>query len=226
MTPTEFLRAVAAVLPGRPSASRTSALCQFGTKLAHDFRGDFTATLADDVGRALDEFPRYDELLAMVRRHAPAHATSREPPKERGFVRPEPTEEEQDEQDRAWWADRIERVASLTLATWRWREAMGMRATLQRSDAYPRPWALSRLNDIIASAEQAGADTDPNRVIWPRETPDYRPQRMPTLRGPSGATVPAKTAPMAHKAKPLGALAPAHLRAMREAAGIPTVGAE
>lgn len=73
MKPNEFLRAIAASMPGTPSASRTSALVQFAPRLA-DFRPDaLTGDLAEAVGRGLTQFPTADDLVDRIRAAMPAH---------------------------------------------------------------------------------------------------------------------------------------------------------
>ena len=69
-----------------------------------------------------------------------------------------------DAEDREWWRDRLEQRAAIKNPTLRWRECMGMRSILTREGGHPRPWAVERLDAIIARAEAEGADTNPQRV--------------------------------------------------------------
>jgi hypothetical protein len=85
---------------------------------------------------------------------------------------------DEDAEDRAWWEGRMDDIRALPHPTQRWRMAMGMNATLCRPSAYPRPWAIGEIAEILREAVEAGADTDMAGVSWPRgHVPDMRADR-------------------------------------------------
>lgn len=68
MTPKDFLRCVAAVMPGTPSATRSAALGRLDARLAAEFpHARFTAALADAVASRLSGFPDWLALASAVR---------------------------------------------------------------------------------------------------------------------------------------------------------------
>jgi hypothetical protein len=69
MTAAEFLRAVAATMPGKPSASRSSQLATMAPRLKLDFNERLlSAAAADEVARSLHGMPTYPDLAEVVRR--------------------------------------------------------------------------------------------------------------------------------------------------------------
>ncbi len=68
MNAKDFLRCVAAVMPGTPSATRSAALGRLDARLSAEFpHARFTAGLADAVAARLSGFPDWLALAAAVR---------------------------------------------------------------------------------------------------------------------------------------------------------------
>lgn len=76
MNASDFCRAVAAVMPGKPSASRTSAMVQMASRLKLDFADHvLTQRAADETAKVLTGFPTYHEFVDAVRRGIEADDT-------------------------------------------------------------------------------------------------------------------------------------------------------
>ena len=69
--------------------------------------------------------------------------------------------------DSEWWWSRVDKINAMADPTRRWREAMGMRETLLRDLAFPRPDLIDALTRIANAAELEGADTNSQRVKKP-----------------------------------------------------------
>lgn len=66
-----WLRQLAAVLPGKPSAARSAAMASMSDRLKADTRHiRLTPDLADAVARDLPELPSYAQVIAAIRVHA------------------------------------------------------------------------------------------------------------------------------------------------------------
>ena len=205
----DWLNHLATLIQARFPRSRTSVV-SVAPALAKDVPGRFlTPDTAERVAEALPALPNYRELLAAVRREgellpaevgAAPHRSRLDPPPEL----PHEREERLEREVQAWWEARLARFASIANPTARWREVMGMAAVLNRPGAYPRPYLVGQIRDVLDQAEHEGADTDPTQVQQPPQirTPDFRmPVGYPRSRAAAVPSAPAQPAAKARAAQ-------------------------
>lgn len=83
MDPREWVRVLAASMPGVPTPARASRLAQYAPRLTVEFpRGAFTADTARDCGRNFAALPDYDTLAQALRRIMPESSAPSGPPSE------------------------------------------------------------------------------------------------------------------------------------------------
>lgn len=217
MTPRDFLRALAAVLPGRPSPARSAALAQFASRMAADFQPrQLTGELADAVaGRLGETFPTYPDLAAAIRSCMPIeYAVAKVAPSW-----PPAVQRDEETEDRDWWNARLDRFATLP-PEWELAELRGAmisltgRHPLQRGKFHPRPAITHRVQERIHQLEAEGFEAAEIRPYGAARS--KRHFALNDAHGPTPAPPPEQAAiPARH-------VTGATLDAMRKAAGIRT----
>ena len=195
MNANDFLRAVAAVLPGRPAASRASALAQMASRLKADFADQqLTPAVADRVGQELDTFPTYHELADLVRRHAEEAPQGQQPSSEAA----------------AWHAQWTRFVMEATTSDQRTH-----RLSMAKLYASPETWGVlfrTYHGHIEAHAPQ-WLPTPPDEIARRRLNPPSVKHLMAAYPHPKGATVATRpAAPAGWQPKPMSPEAVALMR--------------
>jgi hypothetical protein len=160
LKPLDFLRAVAATMPGRPSPTRTSSMAQFAVKVAAEFRhATLTHSVADVVATKIgEEMPAWSKLADAIRGSLPEDTAVYAI--RRGWE-PEPVPVDPEAMDRDWWN---ERVAGWTAAP-AWVELSNLQGAMialtgrhpsQQGRCHPRPALVARVADRIAELEAQG----------------------------------------------------------------------
>lgn len=219
MTPAAFLRAVAAVMPGKVSASRTSVMAQFAHRLAADFDPEqLTAEAADKIAERIGEaLPTYAALADAVRANV-APRKHRAPVVPAAW--PPPRHRDEAAEDHEWWSRRItaweQDPAAIELANLQGAlRVLTGRHPMQKGRHHPRPAIVYRVQQRIHELEAAG--------IQPAEIRPYtltRSNRLIADAEGHGPTVTTRPAPSQPARQTRNHVEGAELQEMRRRAGI------
>jgi hypothetical protein len=151
MKPIDFLKAVAAVMPGRPSPARTGAMAQFAVKVAAEFRGAaMSHHVADRVARRIGEsFPTWNELCEAIRDCLPIEEQRGARIADRPLIA-----RDEEAEDRMWWQERIagwqELPPGIELAHLEGAHlVLTGRMPIQKGRHHPRPEIVAAVVDRI-----------------------------------------------------------------------------